>query len=54
MKIIDSFKQATTNPKEVMTEGGLFPLGGPEESSKLKDFKIYQELKRLNVISRWL
>lgn len=34
-------QQATTNPKDITTGGGgLFPLGGPEESSGYKGYGL--------------
>jgi|LakMenEpi03Aug12_release.lakeMendotaPanAssembly.Ray.scaffolds.fasta_scaffold6718811_1 LDH2 family malate/lactate/ureidoglycolate dehydrogenase len=32
---------ATTNPDDILTTGGLFPLGGPEESSGYKVIIIF-------------
>jgi LDH2 family malate/lactate/ureidoglycolate dehydrogenase len=37
---------ATTNPDDILTTGGLFPLGGPEESSGYKVIFIFIILLR--------
>jgi len=36
-------KKATSHPEDVMTDGGLLPLGGEEETG-WKDLALFQKL----------